>query len=151
MRHFTIALSVVTASLIVITTGCKKSDSTDESAAPSGAAAGGIAEAVSSIDLATIQDAFSSATGTIKAEWDKIVAAVKSADYQGALASIQSLASNAGLSAEQKSALSELMNQVKAKTGDLVKGAADAAGKAVDQAQEAATDASDKAKDLLPK
>lgn len=169
MKHFITVLSVVTATLVVLTTGCKKSDGTNEEPTPSGASAGGIANAVSSIDLTTIQDAFSSATGAIKAEWDTIVAAVKSADYQGALSSIQSLASNAGLSAEQRSALSELMNQVKAKTGDFVRGAADAAGnafqqttdaagQAVDQAKEAAsnaaekaTDAANKARDLLPK
>jgi hypothetical protein len=122
------------------------------------------------MDLSKFEGVFASASGTVKTEFDKIVAAVKSADYAGAMASLQTLASNVNLSAEQKTALTQLMEQIKSKSGELWKGASDAAGKAVNQATEAAgkavnqateaagkaaekaTDATSKAtKDFLPK
>ncbi|HAB18381.1 MAG TPA: hypothetical protein DCE44_18310 [Verrucomicrobiales bacterium] len=115
--------------------GCSKSDSPD----------GSSSAAAPALDLSKVEGAFSSATGAIKAEWDKVATAIKSQDYAGAWSSLQALASNAGLSADQKSSLSDLMAQVKAKAGDALKSATDAATKAAAQAKDAASKATDAA------
>jgi len=132
--------------LLALAPGCSKSD-TD---APSGAASssgGGLP----SFDLTQIQNAFASATGPIKAQFDTIVTAIKSQDYSGALKQLQAFASDAGLSADQKSAVNGLIEQVKAKAGSLLQDATAAAGKAVDQAKEAAGKAVDQAKETATK
>jgi hypothetical protein len=103
---------------------------------------------MATLDLSKVESAFASATGAIKTEWDKIISALKSQDYSGAWASIESLAKNAGLSADQKAALSDLMAQIKAKAGDALKSVTDAAGKVAAEAKDAATKAAGNA---LPK
>jgi|GEM_PF-1364452 len=144
VNHPRIALTVLIAAAALSPIGCGQGDKKSGSSGDS-------TENVPVVDLSKIENAFASATGTIKTEWDRIAAAVKSADYAGALASIQSLASNVSLSAEQKSALSQLMDQVKAKSADLWKGATDSAGKAVNQAADAASKAAEKATDAASK
>lgn len=138
---------LLTTLLAVAPLGCSKSDSTPDAPAASSAASSGLP----SFDLSQIEGAFSSATGTVKAEFDKIVATIKGGDYSGALSQLQALAGNASLSADQKSALSDLVARVKAKGGDVVKAATGAAGQAVDQAKEAAGKAVNQATDAAGK
>lgn len=138
--RFAAILSLTT--LLALAPGCSKSDSD----APPGGAASSSA-GMPSFDLAQIQQAFASATGPIKAQFDTIVAAIKSQDYSGALKQLQEFASNASLSADQKSAVAGLMEQVKSKAGSLLQDATAVAGKAVDQAKEAAGKAVDQARE----
>lgn len=140
----------VTAGLL----GCGKSeDASPGTGSGPGAAASAPTEPV--VDLSKVERLFESASGTIKTQWDQVVSAVKSANYAGALKSIQTLAADAGISADQKAALNELMAQVKEKANQAWRGAADAANKVINEATDAATEARDKAskaaKDLLPK
>jgi len=131
--------------LLPLAPGCSKSDGGGGSGDTSSSGS------VPSFDLAQVQNAFASATGSIRAEFDRIVAAIKSQDYSGALNQLQLLASNASLSVEQKSAVNGLIEQVKAKAASLLQDATKAAGNAVDQVKEAAakatTDASKAATD----
>jgi hypothetical protein len=79
----------------------------------------------SSVDTAPVENAFKSADSTVKSSADKVVAAVKSADYAGALVELKSLAGKARLTPEQQQSLKDLMSQVE-------KAVTDAASKAVD-------------------
>ena len=152
-------LLATTALLTLAPMGCDQGKSNSDSSSGGASGGSGGSAVTLPVDLSKFEGVFASATGTVKTEFDKIVTAVKSADYSGALTSLQSLASNVNLSAEQKSALTQLMEQIKSKSGELWKGASEAAGKAVNQATEAAGKAADKAsdaankaaKDLLPK
>jgi len=81
--------SWVLSSLIVVAlslAGCGKS--------------GGSAGA--NVDPSPVEKAFSAAEPTIKAAADKAVAAIKGADYSGALAELQKLGANVKLTDEQK-------------------------------------------------
>ena len=153
MKTSKIALLLATTALLTLApVGCDQGKSTTDGAGGASTSGGSGGTAVTlPVDLSKFEGVFASATGTVKTEFDKIVAAVKSADYSGALASIQSLASNVNLSAEQKSALTQLMEQIKSKSGELWKGASEAAGKAVNQATEAAGKAAEKATDAAGK
>ena len=133
--------------------GGKSENPADGSVGGPGASASAPAEPV--VDLSKVERLFESASGTLKTQWDQVVAAVKSANYSGALKSLQTLAADAGISADQKAALNELMAQVKEKANQALRGAADAANKVINEATDAATEARDKAskaaQDLLPK
>ena len=143
-------LTGVTAGVV----GCGKSDSSAEGPS-SGSGASASAPAEPAVDLSKVERLFESASGTIKTQWEQVVSAVKSANYSGALKSLQTLAADAGISADQKAALNELMAQVKERANQAFRGAADAANKVINEATDAATEARDKAskaaKELLPK
>ena len=64
---------------------------------------------------------------------DKVVAAIKSADYSGALAELKTLSSNAKLTPDQQQAIKDVMAQVE-------KLIADAAGKAATEVGQAVKD-----------
>jgi hypothetical protein len=85
------------------------------------------------IDTTALDTSFKSAEATLKASADKAVAAVKSADYSGAVAELKKLADNAKLTPEQQQAIKDVMAQVE-------KLIADAAGKAADDASKAVKD-----------
>ena len=87
------------------------------------------------VDTAGVEKSFSSAEPAAKAEVDKIVAAIKSSDYAGAVASLQKLATNAKITPEQKQAVTDLAAQVQAAFADAAKKAAGEANKAVDNLQ----------------
>lgn len=87
------------------------------------------------IDTAALETNFKSAEATLKASADKAVAAIKSADYSGAIAELKKLAQDAKLTPEQKQAVKDVVAQVE-------KAIADAAGKAADEAGKALKDAS---------
>ena len=152
MKTPQVALLITTTALLALAPmGCDQGKSTTDSAGAGTSGGAGAAPVTLPVDLSKFEGVFASATGTVKTEFDKIVAAVKSADYSGALQSIQALASNVNLSAEQKSALTQLMEQIKSKSGELWKGASEAAGKAVNQATEAAGKAAERATDAAGK
>ena len=91
------------------------------------------------LDTSKVEKSFSAAEPAAKAEVEKIVAAVKSSDYAGAVASLQKLASNAKITPDQKQTLNDLLAQVQTALGDAAKKAAGEATKAVDNLQKSLT------------
>ncbi len=87
----------------------------------------------SSVDTAPMEKSFQAAEPAAKSSADKVVSAVKSADYAGALSELQTLAKNAKLTPEQQQAVKDVMAQVQ-------KAISDAAGKAAGEAGKAAED-----------
>ncbi len=83
-----------------------------------------------SVDTSAFERTFKSAEATTQTTADKVVTAIKSADYSGALAELKTLASNAKLTPEQQQAVKDVMAQVE-------KAIADAAGKASGEASNA--------------
>ncbi len=137
--------------LSLVNLGCgKKGETPDTADAGSGAPA-----AAPVIDVSKVQRLFESAPAAIKSQWEQEVAAVKSANYSGALKSLQSLAGDARLSTDQKAAIDELVAQVKSRANEAWRGAAEAANKVINEATDAAAEAREKAnkaaKELLPK
>jgi len=86
-----------------------------------------------SVDTGKLEANFKTADDTTKSAVNEAVAAVKNADYAGALAKLQTVASDAKLTPEQKAAINDVIDQVKTALG----GAAD---KAVEGANKAAGD-----------
>ena len=82
------------------------------------------------VDTAAMEKSFAAAEASLKDSADKAVAAVKSADYSGALAELKKLAENAKLTPEQQQAVKDLVAQVQ-------KAITDAAGKATEEAGKA--------------
>lgn len=143
--------------LAVAPVGCDKKDSAD----------------TGTVDTSKSESAFASAEAGVKAEFDKVVTAIKATDWSAAGAKIQGLASNVKLSDEQKASLQGLTEQIKAKaaavaaqtkekasqlaedakkaTGQAVEEAGKMAEKAKEATAKAAQDASKAASDLLPK
>ncbi len=119
-RHLQTLLTI--AALALAAVGCNKSD------APAG---GGSA----SIDTSGVQTIFANAEGPIKAAAEKAVAAVKSADYSGAMAELQKLAGDVKLTPEQKQAVTDLIEKVKAALSGAAGKAAEGASKAVGDLQ----------------
>jgi uncharacterized lipoprotein YajG len=87
----------------------------------------------STVDTAPLEASFKSAEPATQSSVDKAVAAVKSADYSGALTQLQTLAKNAKLTPEQQQAIKDVMAQVQ-------KAITDAAGKAVGEASKSLDD-----------
>ncbi len=86
-----------------------------------------------SVDTSAMENSFKTAEPTLRTSADKVVAAVKSADYAGAMAELKTLAGNAKLTPEQQQSLKDLMAQVQ-------KAITDAAAKATGDATKAADD-----------
>jgi hypothetical protein len=84
-----------------------------------------------SVDTSALETSFSSADATLKGSADKAVAAIKSADYAGALAELKKLAENAQLTPEQQQCIKDCMAKVQAAVGDAAGKAAEEAGKAL--------------------
>jgi cytochrome c-type biogenesis protein CcmH/NrfG len=81
------------------------------------------------IDTAKVESAFQTAAAVDKTEVEKAITAVKAGEYSGALASLQKVAASVNLTPEQKSAIADLINEVKAKVGAAAKQAVDDASK----------------------
>ena len=64
------------------------------------------------VDTALFEKTFKSAEAPVQSSADKVVAAIQSADYSGALAELRSLSNNANLSTEQQQAIKEITAQV---------------------------------------
>lgn len=89
------------------------------------------------IDTTKVQSAFQTASTVDKAEVEKAITAIKAGDFAAALASLQKAVASANVTAEQKSSLQDLINEVQAKVSD-------AAKKAVSDATKAAKEGADK-------
>jgi len=85
------------------------------------------------VDTAKLEQIFQSADGSAKSSVNEAVAAVKNADYAGALTKLQAVAKDAKLTPEQQAAIKDVIEQVRT----ALSGAAD---KAVEGANKAAGD-----------
>jgi hypothetical protein len=112
-RYWIIAAVVLTG---LIFTGCSKSGKVDPS---------------------PIEKSFASAESSLKAAADKAVTAIKNADYSGAMAELQKLASNVKLTEEQKKAVQDVLAQVQKMVAEMGTKAAGEANKALGDVQKA--------------
>ena len=85
----------------------------------------------SSVDTALFEKSFKTAEAAVQTSADKVVAAIKSADYSGALTELKTLASNAQLTPEQQQTIKDVMAQVEKAISDTAQKAAGEAGKAL--------------------
>jgi hypothetical protein len=83
------------------------------------------------VDTALFEKSFKTAEATAQTSADKVVTAIKSADYSGALAELKTLANNAKLSTEQQQAIKDVMAQVEKAIADAASKATGEAGKAM--------------------
>ena len=83
------------------------------------------------MDTSSLEKSFKSTEPATQSAADKAVAAIKSADYAGALTELKALAGKAKLTPEQEQAIKDVMAQVQ-------KAITDAAGKAAGDASKAA-------------
>jgi hypothetical protein len=90
-----------------------------------------------SVNTGTFQKSFATAEAQVQGSADKVVAAIKSADYSSALTELKSLASNVKLTPEQQQAIKDLMVQVRQQITTTATKAADDASKAVSEAPKA--------------
>lgn len=74
----------------------------------------GAATSGGAIDTSTLQKAFQSASSVDKAQVQQAISAIQKHDYPGAMASLGKLTSSGNLTPEQKSAVQDTANQVKA-------------------------------------
>jgi hypothetical protein len=70
------------------------------------------------VDTALFEKRFKSAEATVQTSADKVVTAIKSSDYSGALAELKTLATNAKLTAEQQQVIKDLTSQVEKLVAD---------------------------------
>ena len=84
------------------------------------------------VDTSGLEKSFQAVEPTLKASADKAVAAVKSADYSGALAELKNLANNAKLTPEQQQTVKDVMAQVEKAVSDVAAKATGDATKAAD-------------------
>lgn len=93
-----------------------------------------------SVDTAALESSFASAEAATKSAVDTAVAAIKSADYSGALAELKSLGEKAKLTPEQQQAIKDIMAKLEQAIAGVAKQAGEAATKAADDAGKAAGD-----------
>ena len=85
----------------------------------------------SSVDTASFERSFKSAEAAVQTSADKVVTAIKSADYSGAMAELKTLASNAKLTPEQQQTIKDVMAQVEKLVADAASKAAGEVSKAM--------------------
>ena len=85
----------------------------------------------SSVDTALFEKSFKSAEATVHTSADKIITAIKSADYSGAMAELKTLANNAKLTPDQQQAIQNVVAQVEKLIADTSSKAAGEASTAV--------------------
>lgn len=88
-----------------------------------------------SVDTSNLEKSFASAEATAKSSADKAVAAIKSADYAGALAELKTLGEKARLTPEQQQAIKDVVAQLQQLVADTANKAAGDANKAADDLQ----------------
>lgn len=91
----------------------------------------------SEVDTSKLETSFASAEPATKSQSAKVVDAVKSADYSGALASLKSLAGDAKLTPDQKAAIQDVTDQIQKLLKDSASKAAEGGQKALDDAKKA--------------
>ena len=84
------------------------------------------------VNTAPLENSFKSAEPATSSVVDKTVAAIKNSDYAGAMAQLQTLASNAKLTPEQQQAVKDVIAQVQRAISDAASKVASGAGKSVD-------------------
>jgi len=104
-------LTVITAAAFVVT-GCNKNGSV-------------------AVDTSKLTTVFQSAQADAKTAADSVVAAVKKADYSGALTQLKALSDKYKLTPEQKQVVSDVLAQVQKALTDATSKATGDAGKAV--------------------
>lgn len=87
------------------------------------------------VDTSAFENAFKSAEPAIQTAADKVVSAVKSADYSGAVTQLQSLAKEAKLTDAQQQAIKDLLTQVQQAITSTASAAANDASKAAGDLQ----------------
>ncbi|MBM3880435.1 MAG: hypothetical protein FJ387_12085 [Verrucomicrobia bacterium] len=97
------------------------------------------------VDTTKVERSFQTAPEAEQGQAEKIVAAVKSRDYAGALASLQTLAGQAALTPDQKSSVQDLIAQVQEQLTAVAGQAAQQANQAAQEAAQAVKGAADKA------
>ena len=117
-----ILTAVMAASLALV--GCKPATETAKPA----------------IDTAALETSFQSAEASVKDSATKAIAAIKSADYAGAVAELKKLAEDAKLTPEQQQAVKDIIAKVQSAIGDAAGKAAGEAGKVPDDAAKAVKD-----------
>lgn len=120
MKMYRLMMLLVAVAVLAVT-GCKQSG-------------GG------SVDTASLESSFASADAAAKSGVDKAVAAIKSADYAGALAELKSLGDKVKLTLEQERAVKDVMAQLEKMIASLTQQAGEAASKAADDAGKAVGD-----------
>ena len=83
------------------------------------------------VDTASFEKSFKAAEATVQTSADKVMTAIKSADYSSALAELKTLASNATLTPEQQQAIKDVTAQVEKLIADAANKAAGEAGNAL--------------------
>ena len=85
----------------------------------------------SSVDTAAFEKNFKTAEAAVQTSADKVVTAIKSADYSGAMTELKTLAGNAKLTPEQQQSIKDVMAQVEKAISDAAQKATGDASKAV--------------------
>jgi flagellin-like hook-associated protein FlgL len=89
----------------------------------------------SSVDTGKLESSFESAEPATKSKVDSAVSDIKSADYAGAMASLQGLAKDAKLTSEQQEAIKDVVEQLKTRVTDVANTTAEDAAKALENMQ----------------
>ena len=89
----------------------------------------------SSVDTGKLESSFSSAEPATKSKVDSAVSAIKSADYTGAMASLQGLAKDAKLTPEQQQAITDVVDHLKTMVTDVANTTAEGAAKTLENMQ----------------
>jgi hypothetical protein len=87
------------------------------------------------VDASPVEKSFASADDTVKAAANRAVDAVKSADYNTAMAELLKLAADPKLTDPQKRAIAKVLDQIKMAVADTGKEAGADASKALGDAQ----------------
>jgi hypothetical protein len=87
------------------------------------------------VDTAKLEKSFATAEPADKGEATKVVDAVKAGDYNAALASLKTLAQQAKLTPEQKSAIEDVTAQVQKVLSETISKAAEGGQKALEDAK----------------
>lgn len=103
------------------------------------------------VDTAKVESAFATAEPGVKADFDRALAAIKAGDWSGAGTSLKQLAGNVKLTEEQKSSLSSLMEQIKAKAGEVAQQASETTSKAVEKVSAEASKLAEQTKEATSK
>lgn len=103
------------------------------------------------VDTAQVESAFATAEPGLKGDLDRALNAIKAGNWSEAGTSLQSLASNVKLSETQKSSLLGLLEQIKAKAGEVATEAKTKATELTQDAKAGVTEAAEKAKEATGK
>jgi hypothetical protein len=87
------------------------------------------------VDVTPLEKSFQTAQGAAKTAADTAIAAIRKADYSGAMSELQKLAKDASLTPEQQQAIKDVVAQIQKVLADTASKAAGDANKAVNDMQ----------------